>query len=57
MKNEKRNKLGEEHIPPQVKGSKSMDNVRNTLVGWGAKLGLSYPQWKSLVKGLLDYHQ
>ncbi|MFC3199048.1 hypothetical protein ACFOET_15595 [Parapedobacter deserti] len=31
----------------------TVDNVRNTLVGGGAKLGLSYPQWKSLVSGLV----
>ena len=31
----------------------TMDNIRNTFVGWGAKLGFSYPQWKGLVKGLL----
>jgi hypothetical protein len=30
------------------------DNIRNTLVGWSAKLGLSFPQWKSLVSGLVD---
>lgn len=30
------------------------DNVRNALVGVGAKLGLSYPQWKSLVSGLVE---
>ncbi|MFN0256471.1 hypothetical protein [Pedobacter ureilyticus] len=29
------------------------DNIRNMLVGWAATLGLSYPQWKSLVKGIL----
>jgi hypothetical protein len=29
------------------------DNIRNTLVGWSAKLGLSFPQWKSLVNGLM----
>lgn len=39
---------------PNIKTEKSLDNVRNTLVGWGAKLGLSYPQWKSLVKGLVE---
>lgn len=32
----------------------SLDNVRNTFVGWGAKVGFSYPQWKALVKGLLN---
>ena len=31
-----------------------LDNIRNTFVGLGAKLGFSYPQWKSLVKGLLN---
>ncbi|WP_353128878.1 hypothetical protein [Parapedobacter pyrenivorans] len=31
----------------------TIDNVRNALVGVGAKLGLSYPQWKSLVEGLV----
>ncbi|WP_432712548.1 hypothetical protein [Pedobacter sp.] len=33
---------------------KLTDNIRNTLVGWSAKLGLSYPQWKSLVNGLVQ---
>jgi hypothetical protein len=32
---------------------KMTDNIRNTLVGWSAKLGLSFPQWKSLVNGLV----
>lgn len=31
-----------------------LDNIRNALVGVSAKIGLSYPQWKSLVKGLLE---
>ena len=31
----------------------TVDNIRNTLVGWAAMLGFSYPQWKSLVKGIL----
>ncbi|SKB87196.1 hypothetical protein SAMN05660226_03533 [Parapedobacter luteus] len=30
-----------------------VDNTRNTMVGLGAKLGLSYPQWKSLVAGIV----
>lgn len=30
------------------------DNIRNTIIGWTAKIGLSYPQWKSLVKGIVD---
>lgn len=29
------------------------DNLRNSVVGWAASMGLSYPQWNSLVKGLL----
>ncbi|MBE9598083.1 hypothetical protein [Pedobacter sp. MC2016-24] len=32
-----------------------LDNIRNTFVGWGAKIGLSYPQWKALVKGMLNH--
>jgi hypothetical protein len=31
-----------------------IDKARNLIVGFSAKLGLSYPQWKLLVKGLLD---
>lgn len=30
-----------------------IDNIRNVLVGWGAKIGFSYPQWKSLVKAIV----
>lgn len=33
-----------------------VDNTRNAAVGLGAKLGLSYPQWKSLVAGLISEH-
>ncbi|SMC89484.1 hypothetical protein [Pedobacter africanus] len=33
----------------------TLDNIRNTFVGWGAKAGFSYPQWKALVKGLLNH--
>ncbi|MFZ4262122.1 hypothetical protein ACFRAE_08765 [Sphingobacterium sp. HJSM2_6] len=29
-----------------------IDNIRNFLVGFGAKLGASYPQWKALIDGL-----
>nr|WP_068891944.1 hypothetical protein [Pedobacter panaciterrae] len=39
---------------PNNQTSNTVDNVRNTFVGWGAKIGFSYPQWKALVKGLLD---
>lgn len=31
-----------------------LDKLRNAVVGTGAVGGLSYPQWKSLVNGLLD---
>jgi len=30
-----------------------IDNARNAVVGIGAKLGLSYPQWKSLIEGVV----
>lgn len=30
-----------------------IDNLRNTLIGWTAKLGMSYPQWKFLAEGLV----
>lgn len=30
----------------------NLDNIRNFLVGLGAKLGASYPQWKALIEGL-----
>lgn len=29
-----------------------LDNIRNTIVGLGAKVGASYPQWKGLVAGI-----
>lgn len=29
------------------------DGLRNAMVGWTAKIGLSYPQWKLLVDGLV----
>jgi hypothetical protein len=39
---------------PNTDTSHLADNIRNTLVGWTAKIGLSYPQWKSLVEGLVN---
>lgn len=30
------------------------DNIRNMIVGWASMLGLSYPQWKALVKALIS---
>ncbi|TKC08392.1 hypothetical protein FA048_14655 [Pedobacter polaris] len=38
---------------PNNKTSFFVDNLRNTLVGWGAKMGFSYPQWKGLTEGLV----
>ncbi len=38
---------------PNTGNESFYDNSRNFIVGIAAKLGLSYPQWKSLVKGLL----
>ena len=35
----------------------TIDNIRNMIVGWAAMLGFSYPQWKSLVRGLLADNQ
>lgn len=31
-----------------------VDDIRNLFVGFGAKLGLSHPQWKKLVLGILE---
>lgn len=39
---------------PNTDTDNTLDNIRNTFVGWGAKVGFSYPQWKALVKGLLN---
>ena len=30
-----------------------LDNIRNAMIGTAARLGFSYPQWKSLVSGLM----
>lgn len=39
---------------PNKDTSFATDNIRNTFVGWSAKIGLSYPQWKSLVEGIVE---
>lgn len=39
---------------PNTDTSTITDTLRNALVGWTAKIGLSYPQWKSLVKGIVE---
>ena len=30
-----------------------IENARNAFIGLGAKIGLSYPQWKRLIEGIL----
>lgn len=40
---------------PNLKTGNFLDNLRNGLVGTAALLGLSYPQWKSLVEGLVSH--
>lgn len=50
--------FAEEHGRNEVPNTETdhpLDNVRNTFVGWGAKIGFSYPQWKALVRGLLNH--
>jgi hypothetical protein len=39
---------------PNVKAHKLIDKVRNAVIATTAILGLNKPQWKSLVKALLD---
>jgi hypothetical protein len=39
---------------PNTTVSKTVDKVRNAVVGLGAITAFSIPQWKSLVRGLLD---
>ncbi len=39
---------------PNIKAKGLTGKLRNTLVAAGAMLGLNKPQWKGLVKGLLD---
>ncbi|KQN35217.1 hypothetical protein ASE92_11400 [Pedobacter sp. Leaf41] len=46
----------EEHArneSPNFETGNGLDNFRNAIVGTAARIGFSYPQWKSLVKGLL----
>jgi hypothetical protein len=42
---------------PNTTADKPLDKARNAIVGIGAMLGLSNPQWKSLVKGILDFEK
>ena len=48
----------EEHARNEVANTdtkNTLDNIRNSFVGWAAKIGFSYPQWKALVKGFLNH--
>jgi hypothetical protein len=38
---------------PNNTASHIFDKMRNTLIGWFAKIGFSYPQWKCLAEGLV----
>jgi len=38
---------------PNSDTSTVVDGLRNAMVGWTAKIGLSFPQWKLLVDGLV----
>ncbi len=36
-----------------LQSKRFLENIRNAMVGFGAKLGLSYPQWKKIIQGIL----
>jgi len=38
---------------PNVEIHGLINKIRNLLIGLGAMIGLNYPQWKALVKGIL----
>jgi hypothetical protein len=38
---------------PNGDSDKIFDGLRNAMVGWTAKIGLSFPQWKLLMDGLV----
>ena len=40
---------------PKVKTDQVLDNIRNTMVATAATLGLSIPQWKILMEGILNF--
>ncbi|MEN5231719.1 hypothetical protein [Sphingobacterium faecium] len=39
---------------PNTENHKIIDNIRNFIVGAGAAIGASYPQWKALIKGFAN---
>jgi len=45
--------LGRNEVPNTATATSLLDKLRNAVVGTGALGGLSYPQWKGLVNGLL----
>lgn len=38
---------------PDADATCPMNKLRNSFIGWGAKLGTSYPIWKALLSGFL----
>lgn len=57
VKRDKNKVYAEVHGRNEVPNNKTrnlFDNIRNTLIGWCAEIGFSYPQWKLLVEGLLS---
>jgi hypothetical protein len=38
---------------PNVKSGSLIDRIRNIFIGIGAMMGMNYPQWKGLVRGVL----
>ncbi|MEO5572717.1 MAG: hypothetical protein ABIT08_07000 [Bacteroidia bacterium] len=40
---------------PNSKTKSLIDNVRNTTVAYSAANGLAYPQWKSLMRGIIKF--
>ena len=45
--------LARNEVANTTNNTSLIDKLRNAVVGTGAALGLSNPQWKSLVNGLL----
>lgn len=39
---------------PNTATTNLFDKLRNTVIGWVAKIGFSYPQWKCLTEGLVN---
>lgn len=39
---------------PNTAATNLFDKLRNMVIGWSAKIGFSYPQWKCLTEGLVN---